>query len=129
MMKPIRIAKAIFSFLAVGSASLFLAACYGSPIMSRFFVARVRDKATHEPVKGLKLTLRSSQGESLFEARSREDGSGNLCFDPKRLGEAGYAPFAVVATDDDGTQNGGPYREASVATDGSDESVLIDVEE
>jgi hypothetical protein len=129
MIKPIRILKTVVSFIAVGSASLFLAACYGSPISLKSFVAKVRDKASQAPIKGLVLEMDSSNGVNLGTFTSGADGTAQFEYDPLKLGQAGYAPFTIKAEDTDGATNGGPYKTSTVQTDGTEDTVVIDMEE
>jgi hypothetical protein len=128
MHKPIKILKYFVAFLAVGTTSLILAACYGVPVNLKYIQATARDKANDLPIEGLRLELIRSDGNVVQEIWTNSEGRAVVNLDTTLLKDPESAPLAIRAIDEDGTDNGGPYAEKKVVIDASTEVVDFEME-
>jgi hypothetical protein len=128
MHKTMKILRYFLAFLAVGTTSLLLAACYGVPVNLKYIQARARDKAKDLPIEGLRLELIRSDGSVVQQTWTNAEGRSIVNLDTTLLKDPESAPLAIRTVDEDGAQNGGPYAEKKVAIDASTEAVDLAME-
>jgi hypothetical protein len=127
-----KICKKLLYFLATGSTSIFIAACYGMPanyprLNSMPLWTMKAQNQNNQPIKGLKvITLELFKGATIADTFGIQttDSSGLCSTRVYPYDSTGSRQFVDIIKDTDGVQNGGLFADTSVLWNGTLEAIV-----